>query len=109
VDPRAERIAVNEAIFRDVNEKVADFPRGPLDSRGPIDFVCECGDGKCHERVRTSRAVYEEVRSDPLWFMVVPSHVAEDVERVVQQHDAYWVLEKIGETKPIVIESDPRS
>jgi hypothetical protein len=109
VDPRAERIGVNEAIFRDVNEKISEFPRGPLDKGKTIDFVCECGEGQCYERLRVSSEDYQEIRSNPLRFMVVPDHVAEDVERVVGRNSVFWVVEKIGESAPIALESDPRS
>jgi hypothetical protein len=74
-----------------------------------VDFVCECGDGKCHDKLRTTTEAYEKVRADPLCFLVAPGHVAEDVEEVVERFDAYWVVKKIGETTRIAASTDPRS
>ena len=53
---------------------------------------------------------YEQLRSEPTQFAVVPNeeHVSLDVERIVAKRDCYWVVEKIGEAAEVVEETDPR-
>jgi hypothetical protein len=48
----------------------------------------------CLEQVRLTRAEYEAVRADPARFAVVPGHEKPDVERVVEQHAGYFVVQK---------------
>ena len=106
---KEQRIALNEAIFREVNEKISRFPRSPYDTHGPIGFVCECGDADCHEALHLRVDAYEQVRSDPNLFFVAADHADKDAERVVERHDGYWVVEKIREGREIAQNTDPRS
>lgn len=108
---RARRIAENETLFRDLNEEVGIVAHA-FSSGGEqrtFDFLCECGDASCAERVPITLAAYEELRSSPLRFVVVPGHEAPEVERVVETRAAYAVIEKVGETAEIARERDPRS
>jgi hypothetical protein len=110
MDERAARIAENEAIFRDLNEEVGavahSFSAGGEDRA--FDFLCECGDPGCAQRVPVTLVKYEELRSSPLRFVVVPGHEIPDVERVVETTDAYNVIEKFGEAAGIARDRDPR-
>jgi len=105
VSASEERVARNEALFREVNERVeglaGDSPR--------IDFVCECGDLDCLERLELTRTTYEQVRSDPRRFVVAPGHENPDVERVVARLEGYLVVEKVAEAARVAVEHDPRS
>ena len=100
-----ERVARNEALFREFNERVeglaGDSPR--------IDFVCECGDLACLERLALTRTTYEQVRSDPRRFVVAPGHENARIERVVARGEGYFVVEKLEEAADVAIEHDPRS
>ena len=81
---RDERLAQNEALFRQVNERLLDVSSrlGTLDS-GP-EFVCECSEEDCVERITLSPAEYESLRADPRRFVVLAGHEAGvSVERVV--------------------------
>ena len=61
---REERIGLNEAVFRDVNERIQDVAAG-FDVRSePLDLICECGDAKCVKRIILTREAYEQIRSD---------------------------------------------
>jgi hypothetical protein len=108
---RARRIAENETLFRDLNEEVGAvahaFSVGGEERT--FDFLCECGDASCAARVPVTLAAYEELRSSPVRFVVVPGHEVTEVERVVETHAAYAVVEKIGDTAEIARERDPRS
>ena len=52
---RAERVGLNEAVFREVNERIEDLAEKlDLEDR-PLDLVCECGDANCVEQRSTRR------------------------------------------------------
>lgn len=108
-----EQIARNEALLREFNERVEDVAGG-FDVRDEgdalrIEFVCECGDLECLERIELTRAQYEAVRSDPRRFVVLPGHEDLEVARVVEKHDRHLVVEKLDEAAEVAIEHDPRS
>ncbi len=54
--------------------------------------MCECGQAECATRIQLTRAAYEHVRSEPLFFAVTPGHELPDVEDVVERHPAYHVV-----------------
>jgi hypothetical protein len=105
-DERA-RIGENEAIFREVNEQVAEAATARAVAE-PILFLCECADQFCAESVALLREEYEQVRAVAEHFAVTPGHVQPEVERVVEQHRGYWVVEKFGEAAEVAEETDPR-
>jgi hypothetical protein len=103
------RIARNEALFREVNERVrglADDPAGR--EAEPMAFVCECGRLDCAESIDLSLAEYEHVRSHPAQFVVVSGHEAPQVEEVVERHEGYYIVRKHSEEAQIALETDPR-
>ena len=108
-----ERIARNEALFREFNERVEDMAESfDLRDEGDslrIGFVCECGNLDCLERLDLTRAAYKEVRSDPRRFVVVPGHEDMSIARVVAREEGYLVVEKIDEAAQVAVEHDPRS
>jgi hypothetical protein len=105
-----ERIARNETLFRQANERVKDVSDafGSLDP-APVDFVCECGNADCTEPVSLTLAEYEQVRSVPTHFFVVPDHVTPAIEVVVGEEAGYVVVEKRPAAARIARETDPRS
>ena len=105
-----DRIAHNETLFRQVNERVKDVSDAfaEVDS-SPVDFVCECGDPDCTEPVSLTLQEYERVRSVPTYFIVVPDHVNPAVEVVVRRGNGYVVVEKRPDEARIARKTDPRS
>jgi hypothetical protein len=101
------RIGESEAMFRDVNETVA-FVESPSGAER-ITFLCECADEFCGENLSLSRSEYERVRAVADHFAVAPDHTAPEIERVVERHPHYWVVEKLGKAGEIAEETDPRS
>jgi hypothetical protein len=100
---REQRIALNEAMFRVVNERLACWPEKRNVREGVrVEFYCECGDRACFERVKLTNPEYAALRADPTRFAVVPGHVFPDVERVVQERAGYVVVEKNEGTQQIV-------
>jgi hypothetical protein len=102
---RKDRIARNEALFREVNERVQEI----TPSEGGIDFICECGYEECIERVSLTSDEYERVRSDPVEFFVKPGHEIPDVEEVVEAHDRFLLVRKHVAERDIARQTDPRS
>jgi hypothetical protein len=73
-------------------------------------MVCECGLPECERLVAITQAEYEQVRSDPVRFVVVREHVIDDVERVVLETDRFVVVaKKEGVPARVAVEDDPRS
>lgn len=104
------RVGENEALFREVNERI----RGLNDAFGAVtgDFtvVCECGDGTCVEQLQIEPGEYERVRGDAACFVIVPGHEIPDVEDVVERRAGYYVVRKKPGTPERVAEAtDPRS
>lgn len=94
MDDRELRIGQNEALFRQVNERLEDVNDafGPM--AGDFEIVCECGDLDCADRIVILRDAYEQLRADPLLFAIVDGHVAAGVEEVIEQRQGYSVVRK---------------
>ena len=109
MDSRQQRVAKNEALFRQVNERIEEVNE-KLDSEGLSDFLCECGDDDCTTPISLTLAEYEDVRSVPTHFAIALGHEVVDVEEVISTGDRYAVVEKYaGEAERIAVETDPRS
>jgi hypothetical protein len=104
---REERIARNESLFREVNERIKRISGNA--SPEPIEFLCECGDETCTATIPLSATEYERVRSDPTLFVVKPGHGATAVEHVIEQDDGYQIVSKHEDEARIARETDPRS
>jgi hypothetical protein len=102
------RIGTTEAIFRSVNERIAE---GAVRfSADDVEFVCECGDRSCTHRVTATLADYEHVREKPERFLLVPGHEDESVERVVERRRRFAVVEKFERTVVATVRRlDPRT
>jgi hypothetical protein len=92
---RKTRIEENEQLFREVNERVAQMHRGLQVGTDP-EWLCECGEATCFEKVHVPLDDYREIRARHDWFFVKPGHEKVDVERVVRREDGYLVVEKDG-------------
>lgn len=95
MDPvTADRLAANEARFREVNERLAGDVRELLEPAELIPFVCECSNAACRDAIELALTEYAGVRADPLCFAVVPGHQIEEIEVVVQTSDRFLVIRK---------------
>jgi hypothetical protein len=109
--PTSERVGKNEALFREVNERIREVSGQALalDGDAPLQFVCECSDEGCNEAVELTVPEYEAVRAEPTHFLVAPGHVWErDDERVIREAESYMVLEKAGDAGDVAEDEDPR-
>jgi hypothetical protein len=101
-----KRLALNEALFRDVNDRIREISDTFERKDETYDFVCECSDPACTQRVVLTLAEYERVRSDPTRFVVAKGHALPEVESVVARARDHVVVEKEGEAADIAIQLD---
>lgn len=106
---QAQRVAANDARFREANENISRIAEEASVERIP--FLCECANMGCQALVRLTRVEYEHIRASGTTFLNAPGHVvaAEGWARLVEEHDEYDVVEKVGEAGEIAEELDPRA
>jgi hypothetical protein len=103
---REQRIAANEARFRDVNERIA---RKDAPHANELEIICECGDPDCLERITVALSEYEQARSDPSLFLAKPGHLRAEAEQIVVDHPEHQLVRKTGDAATVAEERDPRS
>jgi hypothetical protein len=105
----AERVrdATAEAIFRNVNERIAESAqRFDADD---AEFVCECSDRSCTHRLEAPLDDYERVRADATRFLIAPGHENDAIEKVVERRRRFQVVEKFERTVVATVRSlNPR-
>lgn len=110
MDERALRRGKNEVMFRNVNERLREVGEGFSLITDVAEFVCECGNSSCTERVQLSLAAYEEIRAEPTRFFVIKGHEQPEYEKVVSEEQGYLIVEKLpGGPAGVAIRDDPRS
>jgi len=108
MDKRGERLAINESAARDINERLENAH--PAEPRDYIRVVCECGREVCDRVIAITPEEYEEIRSDPIQFVVVHDHVIGGIERVVFETDRFAVVAKReGVPAEVAVNEDPRA
>lgn len=109
MEERERRIGVNEAVFREANERVKELNQAFATITDELVLVCECGHGTCAEKISMSPAAYEELRAESAHFAIVPGHEVPDVEHIVAQREGYAVVRKDrGIPRQIAVATDPR-
>jgi predicted ThiF/HesA family dinucleotide-utilizing enzyme len=102
--PGRQRVAMNEATFRKVNEGMQAAQPG-----GRMTFLCECGRLGCNKLIELTRDEYEAVRANPRRFAVIDGHEIDEVEDVVDRAETYVVVEKRERPEAEIVEhTDPR-
>ncbi len=105
---RERRIGANEAIFREVNERIEQLNRTFATLTETMEVMCECGELSCAQMISLSIGDYERIRADSALFAVVPGHVAPDVEDVVGEGPDYEIVRKReGDPRRIAEATDP--
>jgi hypothetical protein len=109
VDSRQNRVARNEGLYREVNERIREI-HSEIGDDERTDFLCECGRDDCTQPISLSLSEYEEIRSDPTHFAVVPGHEVVDLEHVIKETDRFSVIEKFpGAPAQVALDRDPRA
>lgn len=108
MDPRLERIAKNEEVFRATNREIerAEEQAGAA-ADGILEVICECGRDACDGVITLSLTDYEDVHGQKDRFVVVRGHESPEIERVVDDRGDFLVVDKVGEAEEIV-EDDSR-
>jgi hypothetical protein len=99
------RRAKNEALFRDINERLKDLN----DDFGTSEWLCECSDLECVGRIEMTDVEYEDVRRHGTHFVLLPGHEQIDIEQVVARFGGYVVAEKTGIGAELALLRDPRA
>ncbi len=69
--------------------------RGFARDRELVEFFCECGARDCVVKIPLSVAEYEVAHAAPDRFTIAPGHETRAIERVLERHDRYEVVEKL--------------
>jgi hypothetical protein len=91
--PRDERKIHNQALFRAVNQRIAELSaelEAPADGALPS-FICECPRIGCRDFVRAPLEVYNRVRDDSALFLVLKGH-EDRREPIVADLGAYLIV-----------------
>ena len=110
---RLERQARNEALVREVNERINALDRdaagtGAVAGVESFGFHCECGrEGGCPQMIWMTLEEYEVVRTQDDRFALAPGHETDGLEHVVAGNERYVIVDKVDEAEPFV-RDDPR-
>ncbi|HEY2354938.1 MAG TPA: hypothetical protein VGH79_08600 [Gaiellaceae bacterium] len=96
-----QRAARNEALFREVNENIARLDKRLGTAYTAPAFICECANDSCTDHVPVDEETYRRVREHPRRFIILPDHLEGTVEKVVETHPGYLVVEKTGDAGDI--------
>jgi hypothetical protein len=95
---RGERLIRNQLFVREVNARVHSAARQLGGSAGDpaqhFEIFCECSRKSCFDRIPLSVSEYEELRSDPTAFAVVPGHELPSIEQVVERNERFLTVRK---------------
>jgi hypothetical protein len=101
--------ATRQVVFREINEKLEGL-NASFDEIIPVgDFVCECADLTCIERIAMTVGEYEEIRAHPARFAVRHGHFSPEAERIIEQRSGYTIVEKLGAGSEYAARFDPRA
>jgi metal-responsive CopG/Arc/MetJ family transcriptional regulator len=98
----------NEALFREVNEQIEGVSKTVPPDEQLMEFLCECDNRDCAEKISATRAEYEAVRAIATHFIVLPGHEDPDVEHIALQNERFLVVEKEGRAAQAAEKGDPR-
>jgi hypothetical protein len=104
---KQQRAGAGESTIRDVNEGI-ERGQWPGDEDSPVGFRCECARVGCNLLVELTVRQYEQIRSHPRRFVVVPGHELPDVETVVATRPGYVIVEKRDQAGAVAKPRDDR-
>lgn len=90
---RNEKARKNIDVF---NETASELGEEPVDTTGKayLQFVCECSDEKCSERIIVTFVDYQKIHKARDMFVVKPDHVVYEIEDVTKRTPDYWIVKK---------------
>lgn len=93
MSPREKRIVENEALFREVNKRIAELQERISLTGDPLPLMCECANTGCTTVIEVDSGTFETVRKSPLLFLVACGHETVD-ESVIGSGAGYFIVEK---------------
>lgn len=104
----ARRAARNEELFREVNRQIEEGAKlHEVSSVMPLH--CECAQASCVEKIELNARTYEPILTERYRFIVVPNHADPAIERVVESHATFAIVEKIGEAREQIDHDHPQA
>ena len=85
------RAARNQQLFRELNDAISTLHY----SSSFNEYVCECGMKNCLEVIVLTLERYQEIRTAPDHFIVLPGHWSTKAERLVREESGFHVVERI--------------
>jgi hypothetical protein len=101
-----QRAARNEALFREVNQNIARLDERDGSTAAVPVYICECAIADCTAQLPIDPGTYQRVRRNARLFFVLPGHEDEQLERVVETHRGYLIVEKTGRAGKIAERTD---
>ena len=109
MDEREKRLALNESMFREINERLESRIQTSQIGRPELSILCECANPDCTQRIALTTDEYEQARADGRQFVIVPGHEFIEVETVVSKNDRYELVRKRGRAGELAELLDPNS
>ena len=89
---RAQLKAENQALFREVNDRIAEITN-VLAGNGPeLEVLCECTRPDCAGRIELTLDEYDAVRASTETFLVLEGHEDDEIEDVVSANERFAVV-----------------
>jgi hypothetical protein len=81
-------------LFRQVNDRVRTLNEAfePILAGG--EWVCECADSRCVERIELSLAEYDAIRAHAGRFVALAGHDVSGADRIVERVNGYVIVEQ---------------
>jgi len=110
MDFREQRLGLNEAVFREVNERIQGLARlFRWRESELLDLVCECRKATCVQHIEMSQADYEALRAEDTHFALYPGHADPEIERVISSRTGYDIVAKEGGAADVARDLSRRS
>lgn len=109
MDARETRLAKNEVVFREINERVSELAANHGPDEHVYTFFCECSNADCTLQIELTRRAYEDVRAHGARFLIAVGHELPEIEHVVERNNDFWVVQKEDAAAELAHEHDPRN
>ena len=93
-EPRRRKLIENERLYRRANELIDGGRNDHVRGRKEL-FLCECSDEDCSDTIELVWDDYRAVREHAVRFVIRPGHETAGIDRLVETHDSYLVVDKI--------------
>ena len=92
-DLRKRRLAENQALFRELNERIGASAEAQGEDTHAYEFICECASMECFERFELRLDEYRRIRERDRRFAVLRGHEVPEIEVVVERLGDVLVVE----------------